>query len=372
MLYSIVFVILILFMMTLKKYKIKDHDNLSLYAWFSFIILALMSACRYQDFGSDFFRNYRHAIEAHNSSWANVLSVDTELLHSIFRKLIVTIFPDPQAYFFVTAIIITAIAVFTIKKYSNDLYLGIILFYAVFGYFSANNLTRQYLAISLTLLSWKYIIGRNPIKYSICMLCAVSFHLSAMVFIPLYILSSRKFSKNFLYAYLVLSVPAIVFRSQIIRLGQRFLYEEYGSGGYGSESSNPLRLVWVLVCIFALWLLNTKMKREDGLIPKDYDNKDAFYFHNLICHGTVLYCFFSVLSALDMLMFSRVAAYFGQCALIALTNSPVNAPNQGNKKMVWIIIFLVAVAWFIAMNYAGKLIPTPYIPFWQVPQRPRI
>ena len=335
----------------------------------SFIALATLTACRFQSEHSDFRTNYFRIIQIKSVDWKQLLVFNEELLHPIFRKIIITLFGDPQAYFFVTGFFIVGVMLHANRQYSPDLYMGVLLYYCIGGYFSANNITRQYIAISITILAWKYILDQKLWKYLLMILLAMGFHTSAIIAIPLYFLASQRFNKNVLSVYILFGAIIAIFNRPIVRVMQIFVYSDYGSG-YGTESSNPLRLVWAVITIACAWLFNRRsfeqieLQTGNGIVYGDR-------LRNLICNGAVIYCIFSVFSALNMLLFSRVAAFFSLCSILTIQYSLESLSLRSNKHLMKIALFSLATIWFIVMNINGKLIPTPYTPFWEIVGRAR-
>jgi len=333
-----------------------------------FILLFIVSGCRFQTGAkSDIYRNYMHTYSAALRSWADVFTISKEFLHGILRKIIIEVFRDPQAYFFITAAFIVGVALITIKKYSNDVFLGILLYFVWGGYFASNNVTRQYIAITIGLIAIKYIIEEKPPQFAVCMILAMGFHASAVVLIPLYFLSKTAFNKNILIIYALLAAVLVVLNGPVTRLMQIFLYSDYGAG-YGTESSNVLRLVWPLIVFFFLVVIN-RNKYQCSPAVLGNNPRQIELFNNLICHGSILYIYFSLLSAVNMLMFSRVAAYYSQYALFCMTFGIDASNSRRNRKLLKVGVWTLSFLWFIAMNCTGKYIPTPYTPFWKYPLR---
>lgn len=358
----------LLFIVNSLSKKLGERRRKKIFFFCSFVILAFLSACRFQPGSrSDMYRNYMHVIRVSSLAWNEIIVLKADLLHDVLRKIVSVFFNDPQMYFFITAFFIVGVHLYTIKKYTDDVFLGVFLFYAVFGYFTANNITREYIAICFVMLAWKYIIERKPVKFFVFILIATGFHISALVAVPLFFLCRYRFSRNILYIYLLLGTVLVVFNKQLTTLIQYIMFDNYGEG-YGSEGSNPLRLIWTLLGIVSVALLSrntvfyrTEERVYNGALP---ETQDDFRYINFLCHGTVLYCFFSILSVAGMLLYSRVAAYFGFITAITIMYS-IDCWTGKNRQIYRLIIFSLAILWFMIMNMNGKLIPTPYTPFWE-------
>ena len=361
MIYIYVLLSLLLLMLIYKTVHKQGRTNNRIIL-LMFVILALLSGFRYEDgIHADFHKNYVNTIRTGRLSWSEALTVSTEFLHTVYRKLVMSVFQEPQVYFIITAFFIVGVFVLIYKKYSPDITFSIVAFYCVFGYFSSNNITRQYIAIAITMLSWKYIIEKKPIKFYFCVLLASGFHMSAIVVIPLYHLASRPFTRNMLYIYAIIGSLIVVLNRQVTAVLQMFLYSNYG-GGYGSESSNALRLVWTFLAIGSLWLLSHK--QNEFYCPSIDDPEQLLRLKGIITHGTVMNCFFQFLSVMNMLLFTRVAAYFTACMSLAILYG-INTFNYKKNRMILKTGFLLLIiVWFGVMNYTGKLSPAHYEFFW--------
>ncbi len=132
---------------------------------------------------------------------------------AIFCMLCKSVFPD---YFFMQ-IMVTFINAFALyhffKRYTNNIPLGFMLFVVFEGIFIATNLIRNSIAISLFLMALPYLEERKPIKYfSLCLL-AISFHVSALIYFPLYFFLHIRLNK---WVYLAIFIAAnIAFISHV-------------------------------------------------------------------------------------------------------------------------------------------------------------
>lgn len=110
-------------------------------------------------------------------------------------------------FFIITKIICFIIVSNTIYKYSfNYRYLAWTIFLPQAGfYLFIDNPMRNLIASVIFLSSIKYIINRNKIKYFLCCITALSFHLTAII-TPLfyYLLNKRITTKNYILAIIII------------------------------------------------------------------------------------------------------------------------------------------------------------------------
>lgn len=331
--------------------------------YISALIIAFLSGFRYENKYSDFIVNYHRVIQSRDLSWKESIFTDNPA-NSLLRKISVTVFHSPQAYFIIIALFIVATYVYLAKKYFPYHYYALILFYAIGIYFTSNNLSRQAIAVAIIWISWKYIVEKKFVKYCLIILLASLFHMSAIFFFPMYFLSRIRFKLNQLYIYIVLGIAIVIARYPLIRFFQLFFYSNYTGDAYGTSASNPLKLISTAIAAFFFYLL---VKNHDKAVENTgIENGELLI--NLISHGSVIQYILSVLSATSMLMMSRLALYWGTCAT-ASTLYAISTAKPRDRKILISAHLLYVISWFLIMEFSGKHIPTPYTPFWSILNR---
>ncbi len=368
MTYTIVLVLIIILGLITKTLRKKQRAPFFLIS--CFFLLGLLSGFRYENDFSDFQVNYFRVIQAYSMNWDGIINYSIEFIHQIYRKVIAVVFKDPQWYFIFSSLFTVGMHMICAKNHTSDLFLFVLLYYTMFSYFTANVVTRQGIAVGVTLLAWDYLIEKKPVKFSLVMLIAVLIHTSAVFFIPLYFISFKKFSRNMMLGYFLIGGIIVIFSGPIISLFQRFVYSDYVEGSYGMAGSNPLRLVLAFIAVFAMLLY---VYRADG---KSYITEseaiENIRYKNFILHGSFMFVMCYILSALRMLLFTRLAMYFGPCVILCIIHGIESEKGTRDYIFFRMGIILFAVLWFAAMNYSGKLNPTPYTPFWEFPSRMKI
>lgn len=115
----------------------------------------------------------------------------------------------PFALFvFAIAVISVTTKLWSINKYSEAKYISLLMYFSgIFFFFDMSGI-RQGLAISVLLISLKFVLDKKLIYFLICVAVASSFHLSAVFFIPLYFLNAREVSRKVMY---IVTAGAFVF-----------------------------------------------------------------------------------------------------------------------------------------------------------------
>ena len=117
-----------------------------------------------------------------------------EIGYVLLVKAISLLTNNPN-YMFVIISFITlfGICVF-VYKYSSIKWMSILLFISLGFYYTSFNMIRQFIAIAIVMLSYKYLIEKNFLKFFMIVLCASLFHMSALIFIPFYFISRCNFN----------------------------------------------------------------------------------------------------------------------------------------------------------------------------------
>lgn len=332
-----------------------------------FLVLALLSGFRYQNEFSDFFINYERIIQAAGQTWQEVLHYSHQVLHQIIRKTIGMVFRDPQWYFLLSSFFIVGMNLKVFKEFAYSLFLCVLLYYVEFGYFSSNNMTRQAIAVAICLGAWKYIIERKQVRYLFVMALALLVHTSAVFFLPIYYISKIRLNRKNFKVYAAVTLVVILFNSQLIRFSQKYLYSDYTESSYGMRPSNKLRLSIAVICVLVILLeVYRDWKRSSGIEQR---NRYEARYCSFILNGTYIYTVCTILSCFRILLFSRIALFYAPCVVLCIDRAVGRTRNPRNRRIIYGGLITFFIAWFAAMNYMGKYIPTPYTPFWEFPDR---
>lgn len=351
------------------EYSVCQHKNIIFKGkytlLFSAFILFFISAFRYQNDISDFMNNYNHVLRIHYVPWADLYK-EENIGNAVLRKIVAEVFKDPQWYFIITSLFIITSVCICIKNNAESYFFPIFFFITVGMYFTSHNITRQCVAVAITLFSWKYIFTRNLRKFLLVEFVACLFHISAIFFLPMYFIAALKFKNKDVFLYLIIFVILFALRLPIIRFFQRFIYSEYVGNAYGVTASNPVRLILVSVYVLYFFIYLNGKKRGKVYNRNIYSGEiETFPFYDsFLSHSMLIYCFLSLLSATNILLFSRLALYWNM-QIVFIIISGINAcENKRNKMVLYGLIFAVCLCIFLIMNINGKLCPSPYTQFW--------
>mgnify|MGYP003427018077 CR=1 FL=1 len=163
------------------------------YAWIGVSIIVILAAFR-GPVGTDYFTYMNQFERIKISNWPSVINVSNlsnELLFLILMKI--TSYSS-QVLFLGGAAVISLGTIYTVlNKQYVAINIGVAyLFYLLVYFPSSLNVIRQYIALSITLYSLKFVFEKNLGKYLFGVLIAFLFHKSAIVTLPIYLLWSKK------------------------------------------------------------------------------------------------------------------------------------------------------------------------------------
>ncbi|MCI7500207.1 MAG: EpsG family protein [Oscillospiraceae bacterium] len=219
-----------------------------IYVSIIFGYMFLMSVFRY-GIGNDFY-TYRTVFYNYCTSDLSLtrrfLSSDFEPGYTALMEIARLLGGDYFVLTVIVALLILLPAAFIIAKYSKMPWLSCWLYLTVTFFYNSLNFTRQSLAVSVILLSWKFIKEKKHWAVILIALAASLFHLSALVFIPIYLLSLIKPSVK-LYGIIGAAAVAVYIFSQTIL--------EFVLGKFLSSYAHYLDTVFLKVGLSPVYLV---------------------------------------------------------------------------------------------------------------------
>jgi hypothetical protein len=131
----------------------------------------------------------------------------------IFSSILKTIAPNYFVWVFINTLIDLLVFRLVFKRYTHSLILPFIFFMAYQGISIEFNLYRNAKAIDLFLLSLPYLQQRKLLPYMLLNLLGVTFHISAVIYLPLYFVLQRELPRWFVWSFLI--IANVIFLSNI-------------------------------------------------------------------------------------------------------------------------------------------------------------
>ena len=180
---------------------------------------------------------------------------------------------------------------------------------------------RQTIALSLIMLSYKYLLKGKVVQFSLLILLASTFHLSALIFLIAYLF--RKIKLGIWHLVLFVSMfllGSFAPKAVIDFIGETFFAESYGQYGTQYESSISYTMLLLQSGLLMISVFYYKA------IKKDSENVVLF-------NTAFLMLCFQVLTPV-IAEFFRVAYYFSIALCLLIPRTIVKIPDTGSRNLV--------------------------------------
>ena len=266
-----------------------------------------------------------------------------------------------------------------INKYSKVPWLSFILFLGL-GYFGMSfYLLRQVVAMSLILVSYRFVLKRDLKMFIITVFAASMFHQTALIFLIVYLLFYISFSIKqiifLLFGLVISSLSQLSVMQRLMNILNLFLsdtsrYDLYTTRESGLNYTGFLIQLCVLICVLVCLRLQHKFDfgakgtfKGFGLRIKKECFKEKEYNEltlqlNLLC----LSLFFMLLSPI-VGEFWRVAGYFGVFSIVLLPNAISGFSLKNNSRIISMIVATSFTLYFLFVSL-GNANMIPYKFFW--------
>lgn len=320
----------------------------TIFLFLIFIQLFVVSAMRYE-IGIDFI-NYRGIFRLvrnvpNLSELVRLSKVSTlELGYLLLNKTVGGVTKEPQWIFVITSFIILSFIFLSIKKYSSKVWLSVYLF-CVGPYISSFNLVRQYIAVGILFFSYQYIKERKLKQYLLLMVLASTFHISALLLIPLYFILNINLNKKNMFITIAISVLIVIFFKQIILIAQLFFYSYYTRGSFGMSKGNVNNLL-----IAFMYFFSTMLFRND-LLNKNKDNK-------FLINWSFINFILSIIS-MRLWIITRLMAYSGVFNVLLIPEVVCSIKNKNTKIIIGLVFIILTLILHIytLINPMNRLVP---------------
>jgi hypothetical protein len=350
---------------SLESKKSSYEQRRKAYIVFIAFILALQSGLRNWAVGSDTMNYYLKWDWVRDISWQEIFDsffygAEKDPFYSLFQKVIQVFSEDYQIFLLVVAVIfMSALANFVLKnttRISHAVLAFVIYMGYYYGFFSITGI-RQTLATAFLLLSYEYVKKEKIIPFILLVLSGALFHITALVFLPLYFVAKVK--PKFVFGAAIFGFPFfMIFKNELALLFLKYstledrfavFAEQYHIGG-----SLILTTFQVFLAIYALIII----KKVIAIGPK----VDKMY------NTFALALFFLPLQWVNPSA-GRIAQYF---AIIIIVWIPyiIDATADGSEKTRKFLYTLAIIGFFVITLIAIEGIDE-YKFFWQQMDLPR-
>lgn len=216
-----------------------------------------------------------------------------------------------QSLIFVTAAFTITVFMFFIHQYSNNFFLASFIFVAGGNFFTSMNIIRQYFAIAIILLGFRWIIKGKFIRFLPYVFIASLFHVSAWIMAFYYFFLNIKKLEKKMIPVLIIAIIIMVNFSKLMEGLEGTAYEGYQSSyiisGYGVST---IRIIfWVMFAIFIF--ANRKKENKNEKIVMQI--KNGYYLSTLLLVLAKVYVYITRLdytSLCNSIMISEIPTVF--------------------------------------------------------------
>lgn len=337
------------------KYKYKKETNLSkkVYLALTFIPLLIVMGARGRYVGTDTYSYTIYFKQICSLTFFDAIEI-YPICWVFLNKMIGTIFGVNYFFFIfiISFLILTLIAKF-IYDTSDNIAVSTLLFVLFYHYFNAFNGMRQYLAIAISINSFKYLLNKKNIRYILINVISILIHPTSVVFLSLLILN---FVKPNFKSFLKITLFSILVVLAINPLAELFVkyfphYQLYLDGGkigtYGfGQGQNRSFIITIIYIFFEILMLFRLFKQKNFDDKKQY----AFLFINLI--GIIM-----LFLSLNNILFSRIAWYFMIFAIVYIPHCFNYFTKKDNLylNIFFILIMLIPCCIQLVENINGVL-----------------
>jgi len=251
--------------------------------------------------------NYRGMFVENDFTWEYIFS-QKDYGFGILQMLLKNyISEDPQILIFTTALITNVLIVFVFYNYSRMIEISLYVYITGGLFLVSMNGIRQVLAAAIAFTAINYLLKGNWFKYSLIVLLAASFHLSALVLIPIYLLVRFRAWSKMTIVVIIFSVLAVwgfdKFTSLLFSVLDNTQYSDYEN--FDEGGSSIIRSIVAAAPLIIAYLGREKLK---VLFPK------SDYIVNMALLGFVF-----MLISTQSWIFARVSIYFELYQLILIS-----------------------------------------------------
>ena len=173
---------------------------------------------------------------------------------------------DYATWFFLMSVLTIGGAVYSIFKYSSNFPFSILLYLFIGCWHNSFNVVKQCAAVTILLFGLQYIFDRKFLKWGIVCLVASSFHISAVLMIPIYFLVTREIGKKQIFLLIVIAFAVSLSYDRLMALmsSLKSLDSIDASKSVTTRNVNILRVLVNFAPVLLMLFFCRNMKKEDA------------------------------------------------------------------------------------------------------------
>ena len=338
-----IIVILILFYLAYKESKSISDKKKNILINIASLLLIFFFGLR--GFIQSDFQNYYPWFENLPTLWSfnklhGTFAENYEPGFVLFTIICKSIFPNYFIWVFICALIDIILLRKIFKEYSCNVCLSFAIYFAIGAIIMEFNLMRNVKAILILILATKYIREHKVWKYLLCVLIAMSFHLISIIFIPLYFVLNKKWSKPLLIGIFIVCMAVLFLQisflptflpsiAQILGGEYAILTESYmDSGALDTSYGISFGLIERVITFFLVFYYYGRWSDNTG---------NRYIYLNMV---VIYFMCFSLLTEMSVLL-ERFAYFFALSYCIFYPNLFKVIHSSNIRIILTLFIFLV-------------------------------
>jgi hypothetical protein len=280
----IIIIIIAAFWSSIESDRFSYNFRRKLYINFVVVLLALQSGLRHMGVGADTLQYFKRWELVKNGSWNETISsfsnpTTKDPFYTLFQKFLQLFSENFQFFLLIVAFMFMVALGNFVKNNTQTISQAMLSFMIYMGYFYGfYSITgiRQTLASVFLLFSYEYVKKEKFLPFLILVLVGALFHVSALVFLPLYFVAKIKNTK-LIFGAAIIGFPIFMFfknEMALVLLATSSLEDRFSAYAeqYRTGGSFILTAFQVLLGVYALII----MKKVLAIKPIAYKMYNTF------------------------------------------------------------------------------------------------
>lgn len=268
-------------------------------------------------------------------------TLKSEVGFRILIKSISFFFSSYIMLFIITSGIIIYSFYYTIKKYSRIYWVSVLIF-IVCHFAQSLFMLRAFLALSLILMSFPFILNRRIIPFLILNALAITIHMSSAIFLPVYFLYGIRNGKFLTFSFLIIGVAVTLvgFENLIITTVERIV------------PSYSYYIVYIDNYEGASWKMPAILGAE--MLLRIYVLRNRFFSQGLtrLLSIITILAFFVYTTGMGFGLTSRMALYFTNMSFLTMADTLYHIKNHSHRLLLAFIYIAFNSFFFIRDSYS--------------------
>lgn len=308
---------------------------------FSALPMILVAALRY-DVGMDYMHTYVPYFETVRDGFLENYS-KMEILYHLLNVAVAALGGDYVWVFAIAAILFYTMVYLQIFEDAPNPLLSIFLLTGMGYVFVFFNAMRQMMGCAILLYSLRYVQRRKLLPFFICVAIATGFHISCIVFVPVYWISGIRIRPMWVFILTaIVTVLSVVIAELVLYMVGMTKYAVYLQSVFDTGKT-----AYVMLAMNLLLLIFESFFYQNNAKYRMYYNLQLIALWTTIFSGRIV-------------LMLRLLWVFGLPSVISLPLAMEGIENQKNRKLIASVICVLYVMYFIitvGINNSNTVLP---------------